>query len=55
MTKHLTIIENNHITGVVYGLVELHDEVETKRNYNNTVKQVKLAKAKHYYNNTRQK
>ncbi len=55
MTKHLTIIENNHITGVVYGLVEMHDEVEIARKYNDTVKKIKKQNTKQQYNNCKQK
>lgn len=38
MTKVIKIVENNHITGVVYGTVEIQDnEVSHKQNYNQMV------------------
>ena len=38
MTKVIKIIEDNHVTGVVYGTVEIHDNTSAhKQNYNQMV------------------
>ena len=38
MTKVIRIVENNHITGVVYGTVEIQDnKASHKQNYNQMV------------------
>ena len=34
MTKVIRIVENNHVSGVVYGTVEIHDNTSAhKQNY----------------------
>ena len=38
MTKVIRIVENNHVTGVVYGTVEIHDNTSaSKQNYNQMI------------------
>lgn len=47
MTKVIRIVENNHITGVVYGTVEIQDnEVSHKQNYNQMVAKTTKARMK---------
>lgn len=47
MTKVIRIVENNHITGVVYGTVETPDNVSThKQNHNQMVAKTTKARMK---------
>ena len=57
MTKVIKIVENNHITGVVYGTVEIQDnEASHKQNYNQMVAKTTKARMKQLRNSrTRQK
>lgn len=57
MTKVIRIVENNHVTGVVYGTVETPDNVSThKQNYKQIVAKTTKARMKQLRNSrTRQK
>ena len=47
MTKVIRIVENNHITGVVYGTVEIQgNEASHKQNYNQMVAKTTKARMK---------
>lgn len=47
MTKVIGIVENNHITGVVYGTVEIPDDVSThKQKYKQIVAKATKARMK---------
>ena len=47
MTKVIKIVENNHITGVVYGTVEIQDnEASHKQNYNQMIAKTTKARMK---------
>ena len=47
MTKVIRIVENNHITGVVYGTVEMPDTASTqKQRYNQMVAKTTKARMK---------
>lgn len=47
MTKVIKIVENNHITGVVYGTVEIQDnEVSHKQNYKQMIAKTTKARMK---------
>ena len=47
MTKIIKIVENNHITGVVYGTVEIQDnEVSHKQNYKQMIAKTTKARIK---------
>jgi hypothetical protein len=47
MTKVIKIVENNHITGIVYGTVEIQDnEVSHKQNYKQMIAKTTKARMK---------
>ena len=47
MTKVIKIVENNHITGVIYGTVEIQDnEVSHKQNYKQMIAKTTKARMK---------
>ncbi len=47
MTKVIRIVENNHVSGVVYGTVEIQDnEVSHKQNYKQMIAKTTKARMK---------
>ena len=47
MTKVIRIVENNHVTGVVYGTVEIQDNTSAhKQNYKQMVTKTTKARMK---------
>jgi hypothetical protein len=47
MTKVIRIVENNHVTGVVYGTVEIHDNTSAhKQNYKQMIAKTTKARIK---------
>ena len=47
MTQIIAIVENNHVTGVVYGTVEIQDnEVSHKQNYKQMIAKTTKARMK---------
>ena len=52
----ITIVENNHVTGVVYGTVEINDEKIIKQKHLERYAKIKIQNTqKQYKLNTRQK
>ena len=57
MTKVIKIVENNHVTGVVYGTVEIHDNTSAhKQNYKQIVAKTTKARMRQLHDShTRRK
>ena len=57
MTKVIKIVENNHITGIVYGTVEIQDnEVSHKQNYKQMIAKTTKARMRQLHDSrTRRK